>query len=81
MVKEKTLLEILWEIQQKLNKKGYPVKIDLAEPIEGADIGLSIVVYTKKNWELEKIIVHEIFGVLDKYDLIPSVNWKWVASA
>ena len=77
MVGEKTTLEILWEIQQRLKEKGYPVKIDLSEPIEGADIGLELIVNAEKNWELEKSIIHEIFEVLDRYELIPSVNWKW----
>jgi hypothetical protein len=78
MVGEKTTLEILWEIQQRLKDKGYPVKIDLSEPIEGADIGLELIVSAEKNWQLEKSIIHEIFEVLDRYGLIPSLEWKWV---
>ena len=77
MVGEKTTLELLWEIQQRLEKKGYPVKIDLSEPIEGADIGLELIVNAKKNWDLERRIIHEIFEVLDRYELIPSIEWKW----
>jgi len=77
MVGEKTTLELLWEIQRRLNEKGYPVKIDLSEPIGGADIGLELIVNAKKSWDLEKRIVHEIFEVLDRYDLIPSLEWKW----
>jgi len=77
MTGEKTTLELLWEIQQRLEKKGYPVKIDLSEPIEGADIGLELIVNAKKNWDLERRIIHEIFEVLDRYELIPSIEWKW----
>jgi len=77
MVGEKTTLELLWEIQQRLEKKGYPVKIDLSEPIEGADIGLELIVNAKKSWDLERRIIHEIFEVLDRYELIPSIEWKW----
>jgi hypothetical protein len=38
MIVEKTTLEILNEIQEELNRKGYPVKVDIGEPEEGADI-------------------------------------------
>jgi hypothetical protein len=54
MIGEKTTLEILGEIQERLRGKGYPVKIDFSEPIEGADIGLKVIIQGERNWELER---------------------------
>jgi hypothetical protein len=78
MIGEKTTLEILLEIQDRLKKKGYPVRIDVGEPIEGADIGIKVFMECGRNWELERKVAHEIFEVLDKYDLIPFFDWKWL---
>jgi len=77
MIGEKTTLEVLWEIQNKLKEKKLPVKIDLSEPIEGADIGLKIILYGERNWALEKQVIHEIIEILNQYDLIPSLEWEF----
>jgi len=55
-----------------------PVKIDLSEPIEGADIGLKVIVNNRRNWSLEKQTIHEIMETLSQYDLIPSLEWEFL---
>ena len=77
MIAEKTTLEILNEIQEELNKKGYPVKVDIGEPEEGADIGLRLYINAPRDWELEKQISSTVWEVLDKYDLIAFIQKFW----
>ena len=54
MVKEKTTLEVLQEIQEKLWNAGYPVKLDIGEAIEGADLGIKVYVGTQESWKLKE---------------------------
>jgi len=77
MIGEKTTLEILLEIQNRLKEKNLPVKIDLSEPIEGADVGLKVIVNNRRNWSLEKQIIHEIMKTWDHYDLILFLEWEF----
>ena len=77
MIAEKTTLEILNEIQKELNRKGYPVKVDIGEPEEGADIGLKLYIKAPKNWELEKQISSVVWDTLDKYELIAFIQKFW----
>ena len=77
MIAEKTTLEILNEIQEELNKKGYPVKVDIGEPEEGADIGLRLYINAPRDCELEKQISSIVWEVLDKYDLIAFIQKFW----
>ena len=74
MTVERTTLEILNEIQDELNRKGYPVKVDIGEPEEGADIGLKLYINAPRNWELEKQISSVVWSVLDKYGLIAFIQ-------
>ncbi len=77
MIAEKTTLEVLNEIQEELNRKGYPVRVDVGEPEEGADIGLKLYIDAPRSWELEKRISSVVWDVLDKYDLIAFVRKFW----
>ena len=77
MIGEKSSLELISEVQRTLERLGYPVKVSWAEPEEGADLGLQVVVFSKKSWNLEREITHHILKVLDKYGFIPSIYWKW----
>jgi hypothetical protein len=78
MIREKRAFEISQEIHDRLRKKNYPVKVDFSEPIEGADIGIKVMIQGRRNWKLERQISHEIHDVLEKYDLIPSIDWEWI---
>ncbi|WP_029521888.1 hypothetical protein [Persephonella sp. KM09-Lau-8] len=77
MIREKTTVEIIQEIQKALNKYNLPVKVDIAEAREGADIGLNIYVYKKRNWKLHDKINSVIQEVLEEEDLIPYINWHY----
>jgi len=77
MVGEKTTLEILQEIQEKLSKENYPVKLDIGEAIEGADIGINVLVEAPWSWELEKKINSIIQRTLRKNNLVAYLDWKW----
>ena len=77
MITEKTTLEVLNEVQDVLKKEGYPVKLDIGEAIEGADIGIKVYVDAEENWELEKKINRLIQSVLEKNDLISYLEWFW----
>jgi hypothetical protein len=80
MVKEKTTLEVLQEIQEKLWNAGYPVKLDIGEAIEGADLGIKVYVGTQESWKLEREINSIIQRTLRKYSLIPYLEWYWKKS-
>ncbi len=77
MITEKTTLEVLNEAQDALKKKGYPVKLDIGEAIEGADIGIKVYVDAEESWDLEKRINRVLQSVLEKYDLISYLEWFW----
>jgi len=49
MLKNKTVIEIINEIQNELNKNGYSF---VGYAWEGADIGLNIYINKKRTWEL-----------------------------
>ena len=51
MIKEKTILEVLREIQEKLWNAGYSVKLDIGEAIEGADLGIKVYVKAQESWK------------------------------
>jgi len=79
MVKTKTyyLVDVINEIQKKLDEADLPVKVkvDFGEALEGADIGLNIYIDGKREWELHKKINSIIYDVLDEYDLIAYKEW------
>jgi hypothetical protein len=77
MIAEKTTLEILNEIQEELNKEGYPVKVDIGEPEAGADIGIKLYIDAERDWDLEKKISSVVWEVLDRYDLIAFIQKYW----
>ena len=73
------LVDIINEIQKKLDNAKLPVKVkvDFGEALEGADIGLTVYVNGKDEWKLTKKINSVIQDVLEKYDLIPYIHWKY----
>ena len=72
------LIDIINEIQRKLDTAKLPVKVkvDFGEALEGADIGLTVYVNGKDEWKLTKEINSIIQDVLEKYDWIPYIHWK-----
>jgi hypothetical protein len=77
MIAEKTTLEILNEIQEKLKEAGYPVKVDIGKAEAGADIGLELYINAHRNWDLEKQISSIVWKILDKYGLIAFIKKHW----
>ena len=81
MIKTKTryLVDIINEIQKEIDNAKLPVKVkvDFGEALEGADIGLTVYVFGKDNWELHKKINHIIRSLLRKEDLMAYIDWKY----
>ncbi len=79
MIKNRTLIDIVNEIQKRLDKADLPVniKVDIKEPIEGADIGLIVKVDGKDTWELHKKINFIIRSTLEEENLIAYIDWQY----
>ncbi len=73
------LVDIIGEIQEKLDTIVLPVnvKVDFGEPLEGADIGLTVYVDGERNWKVHDKINSVIQDILEKYSLIPFIHWKY----
>jgi hypothetical protein len=78
MMTEKTTLEILNEVQEELNKRGYPVRVDIGKAEAGADIGLKLYINAERDWNLEKRISSVVWEVLDRYGLIAFIQKYWL---
>ncbi len=72
-------IDVINEIQKEIDDAKLPVKVkvDFGEALEGADIGLTVYVDGKRNWELHDKINFIIQDVLERYDLIPYIHWKY----
>ncbi len=79
MIKNKTLIDIVNKIQKELDNSNLPVKVkvDIGEPLEGADIGLIVKVEGKDDWELHKKINFIIRSILEEENLIAYIDWQF----
>ena len=79
MIKNKTLIDIVNKIQKGLDNANLPVrvKVDIGEPLEGADIGLVVKVEGKDDWELHKKINFIIRSILEEENLIAYIDWQF----
>lgn len=82
MIKEKPIVNVIHDIQRKLDDANLPVKVkvDIGEAIEGADIGLKVYVSGKRNWELHKKINSIIRKSLREQGLMAYIDWHYNAS-
>ncbi|NPA53839.1 MAG: hypothetical protein GXO21_04155 [Aquificae bacterium] len=79
MIKSKTTVDIIYEIQNKLNSANLPykVKVDIGQAMEGADIGINVYIEGKRNWKLHEQINNIIQDVLEKENLIAYIEWHY----
>lgn len=79
MIKNKTLIDIVNKIQKELDNANLPVKVkvDIGEPLEGADIGLVVKVEGKDDWKLHKRINFIIRSILEEENLIAYIDWQF----
>jgi len=73
------LVDVINEIQEKLDEANLPVKVkvDFGEALEGADVGLTVYINGNDKWKLTKEISSIILDVLDEYDLVPYIDWRY----
>ena len=83
MIKTETktiyLVDVINEIQKEIDNAKLPVKVkvDFGEALEDADIGLAVYINGKRNWKIHDEINSIIQDVLEKYDLIPFIDWRY----
>ncbi|MBK3333392.1 hypothetical protein GWK41_09980 [Persephonella atlantica] len=79
MIKEKPIVNVIYDIQRKLDNANLPVKVkvDIGEALEGADIGLKVYVAGKRNWELHKKINSIIRRSLREQGLMAYIDWHY----